>query len=58
MNDNSPELQMVVGRLNRCASIFRVLIQQIDILETMTPMDFLDFRDLLTAGIRFSKLAV
>src|SRR5512143_2716534 len=47
LNDNSPELQTVVHRLNRLATIVRVLVQQVDILETMTPMDFLDFRDML-----------
>ena len=43
LNDNSPELQMVVHRLNRCVTILRVLVHQIDIMETMTPMDFLGF---------------
>src|SRR3954470_1513258 len=43
MNDNSPELQTVVHRLNRMTIILRVLVHQIDVLETMTPMDFLDF---------------
>ena len=47
LNDNSPELQTVVHRLNRCVTILRVLVHQIDIMETMTPMDFLDFRDML-----------
>src|SRR5213595_1089967 len=41
VNDNSPELQIVVHRLSRMATILRVLIHQIDIMETMTPMDFL-----------------
>src|SRR3984885_177731 len=43
LNDNSPELQTVGHRLHRVVVILRVLIHQIDILETMTPMDFLDF---------------
>ncbi|HEY0067587.1 MAG TPA: tryptophan 2,3-dioxygenase family protein, partial [Flavisolibacter sp.] len=34
LNDNSPELQVVVHRMNRMAVILRVLIHQIDILET------------------------
>jgi tryptophan 2,3-dioxygenase len=55
LNDNSPELQTVVHRLNRMAVILRVLIQQIDILETMTPMDFLDFRDLLRPASGFQS---
>src|SRR6476469_9681908 len=37
LNDNSPELQTVVHRLHRMGVILRVLIHQIDILETMTP---------------------
>ena len=34
-------------RLGRIVEIQRVLIQQVDVLETMTPLDFLDFRDVL-----------
>ena len=55
LNDNSPELQIVVHRLNRMAVILRVLIHQIDILETMTPMDFLDFRDMLRPASGFQS---
>ena len=47
LNDNSNDLQTVVHRLKRVATILKVLVQQVDILETMTPMDFLDFRDML-----------
>jgi len=55
MNDNSPELQTVVHRLNRMAVILRVLVHQIDILETMTSMDFLDFRDMLRPASGFQS---
>ena len=55
LNDNSPELQIVVHRLNRIAIILRVLVHQIDILETMTPMDFLDFRDMLRPASGFQS---
>src|SRR5437763_5729789 len=55
MNDNSPELQTVVHRLNRITTILRVLVQQVDIMETMTPMDFLDFRDLLRPASGFQS---
>src|SRR5688572_17237806 len=55
VNDNSPELQTVVHRLNRCVVILRVLVHQIDILETMTPMDFLDFRDMLRPASGFQS---
>lgn len=55
LNDNSPELQTVVHRLNRCITILRVLVHQVDIMETMTPMDFLDFRDLLRPASGFQS---
>jgi tryptophan 2,3-dioxygenase len=55
LNDNSPELQIVVHRMERIAVILRVLIHQIDILETMTPMDFLDFRDMLRPASGFQS---
>src|SRR5258705_8756646 len=55
LNDNSPELQTVVHRLNRCVTILRVLVHQIDIMETMTPMDFLDFRDMLRPASGFQN---
>jgi tryptophan 2,3-dioxygenase len=55
LNDNSPELQTVVHRLNRMTIILRVLIHQVDILETMTPMDFLDFRDMLRPASGFQS---
>jgi tryptophan 2,3-dioxygenase len=55
LNDNSPELQTVVHRLHRMGVILRVLVQQIEILETMTPMDFLDFRDMLRPASGFQS---
>jgi tryptophan 2,3-dioxygenase len=55
LSDNSPELQTVVHRLNRMVVILRVLVHQIDILETMTPMDFLDFRDMLRPASGFQS---
>lgn len=56
LNDNSPELQTVVHRLNRCITILKALVQQIDIMETMTPMDFLDFRDMLRPASGFQSI--
>ncbi len=55
LNDNSPELQVVVHRLSRMVTILRVLVHQIDIMETMTPMDFLDFRDMLRPASGFQS---
>ena len=55
VNDNSPEMQTVVHRLKRVVTILKVLVQQIDILETMTPMDFLEFRDMLRPASGFQS---
>jgi len=55
VNDNSPELQTVVHRLSRIVAILKVLVHQIDIMETMTPMDFLDFRDMLRPASGFQS---
>jgi tryptophan 2,3-dioxygenase len=55
INDNSPELQTIVHRMQRVATILKVLVHQVDILETMTPMDFLDFRDMLRPASGFQS---
>lgn len=55
MNDNSPDLQMVVHRMQRVNTIMRVLVHQVDILETMPAMDFLDFRDMLRPASGFQS---
>jgi tryptophan 2,3-dioxygenase len=56
INDNSPDLQIAVHRLQRVCTILKVLVQQIDIMETMTPMDFLDFRDMLRPASGFQSI--
>src|SRR6187549_416656 len=55
LNDNSAELQTIVHRMKRVGTILKVLVQQIDILETMTPMDFLNFRDMLRPASGFQS---
>lgn len=55
INDNSPELQTVVHRLSRTVTILKVLVHQVDIMESMTPMDFLDFRDMLRPASGFQS---
>ena len=55
VNDNSPELQTVVHRLSRITTILKLLVHQIDVMETMTPMDFLDFRDMLRPASGFQS---
>jgi tryptophan 2,3-dioxygenase len=55
INDNSPQLQTVVHRFKRINTILKVLVQQIDVMETMTSMDFLDFRDMLRPASGFQS---
>ncbi len=47
---------IVVARLGRVIEIQKLLIDQVSILETMTPMDFLEFRDLLTPASGFQSI--
>lgn len=46
----------VIHRLARIKTIQRVLIEQITIIETMTPQDFLEFRDLLVPASGFQSI--
>lgn len=55
VDDNAGDMQTVVHRMQRVVTILKVLVQQIDILETMTPMDFLDFRDMLRPASGFQS---
>ena len=48
-------LGTVVTRFERIIEIQKLLVNQIGILETMTPMDFLEFRDLLTPSSGFQS---
>jgi tryptophan 2,3-dioxygenase len=41
--------------LNRVLRILKVLVHQLDILETMTPLEFLTFRDRLDSGSGFQS---
>lgn len=55
VNDNSPDVYSVVHRLKRIASIWELCIKQVDVIETMTPLDFLDFRDQLRPASGFQS---
>lgn len=46
----------IIQRLNRVNEIQKLLNQQIGILETMTPLDFLDFRDYLVPASGFQSI--
>ncbi|CAN5886743.1 N/A [soil metagenome] len=50
------DVARVTARLRRITSIQRLLVTQIDVLETMTPMDFLDFRDHLVPASGFQSV--
>lgn len=56
-DDHLPEESMgvITHRLHRMTEIFKLLIEQIGILETMTPLDFLDFRDMLYPASGFQS---
>ena len=54
--DSSPDLFTVNHRLNRVVTILNVLVQKVDILETMTSLDFLDFRNMLRPASGFQSI--
>ena len=45
VNDNTSEISQVVQRLKRITIILKTLVNQVDILETMSSTQFLSFRD-------------
>ncbi len=49
------DLGTIVRRLERILAIFRLSLGNIDVLETMTPLDFLDFRDMLYPASGFQS---
>jgi len=50
------KLMTVVHRLQRITTIQELLNQQIDVMETMTPQDFLEFRDYLVPASGFQSI--
>jgi len=49
------DMGTAVARLRRIVEIQKLLLQQISVLETMTPLDFLDFRDFLFPASGFQS---
>ncbi|WP_207062909.1 tryptophan 2,3-dioxygenase family protein [Motiliproteus sp. SC1-56] len=49
-------LGTVESRLERISAIERLLVEQVRVLETMTPLDFLDFRDVLSSPRGFQSV--
>ena len=56
INDNDQTLQVVVHRSRRIIEILRLLVDQINVMETMSSLDFLDFRDLLRPASGFQSI--
>ena len=48
-------MNVVVHRLKRVVEIWKLLNHQVDVLETMTPLDFLDFRSSLEGASGFQS---
>ena len=53
---NEKEMLRIVANLERIKSIQTLLIAQVDVLETMTPLDFLDFRNFLIPASGFQSV--
>ncbi len=54
-DDNGPDMNVLVHRLKRVVEIWKLLNHQVDVLETMTPLDFLDFRSSLEGASGFQS---
>lgn len=50
------DMRLVACSLSRIVEILKHLVRQIDILETMTPLDFLDFRHVFRSASGFQSL--
>tara|TARA_R110002072_G_scaffold288917_2_gene455647 strand:- start:27401 stop:28507 length:1107 start_codon:yes stop_codon:yes gene_type:complete len=50
------KLATIVARLDRIKKIQSLLLDQLTVMETMTPMDFLEFRDLLVPASGFQSV--
>ena len=56
IHNNAPDIYNTVHRLKRVCRILEVAVSQMSVLETMTPLDFLDFRDLLRPASGFQSI--
>jgi tryptophan 2,3-dioxygenase len=55
-NVDERNIGIAVARLRRITTIQKLLIDQLGVLETMTPLDFLEFRDFLIPASGFQSL--
>lgn len=56
LSDNDSDVYSVVQKLRRVSAILNLLVDQMGIIETMTPLDFLDFRDFLSPASGFQSI--
>ncbi|MGN6477352.1 MAG: tryptophan 2,3-dioxygenase family protein [Flavipsychrobacter sp.] len=54
--NNSPDIYNCVHRIKRVSQVLSLAVTQMGIIETMTPLDFLDFRDLLRPASGFQSI--
>ncbi|MGE5463512.1 MAG: tryptophan 2,3-dioxygenase family protein, partial [Syntrophothermus sp.] len=55
INDNSDDMSRAVHRLQRVVKILELINQQVSVLETMTSLDFLEFRNHLLPASGFQS---
>ncbi len=55
INDNSDDMSRAVQRLKRVVKILELINQQVSVLETMTALDFLEFRNHLLPASGFQS---
>jgi tryptophan 2,3-dioxygenase len=55
INDNSDDMSRAVHRLRRIVKILELINQQVSVLETMTALDFLEFRNHLLPASGFQS---
>jgi len=55
INENSPDMSNAVYKLKRIVKILELLNQQVSVLETMTALDFLEFRNHLLPASGFQS---
>jgi tryptophan 2,3-dioxygenase len=50
------DLRLVLASLSRITNVMQLLVRQLDIMETMTPLDFLDFRHVFRSASGFQSM--
>lgn len=56
IDDNSEDMNLVKHRLHRVVRILELLNIQVGLMDTMTPLDFLEFRNLLNPSSGFQSV--